>query len=334
MLLKCVLVTGATGFIGQHLIESLRSKGVRVDALVRHRPQELIWSGGTLIEGDISERRDLDRLVEAYDIIFHLAGRAHAVSEGSDAEGRYQVTNVEGTRNVLDIAETRGARGVVFLSSVKAMAEESTECLDESSEPRPSTPYGRSKLDAERLVFDCGKRTGMRVVCLRLPMVYGPGNKGNMFRMIAAIDHGRFPPVSNIRNRRSMVHVSNVVEAALLAATHPSANGQTYIVTDSRPYSTGELYGLICGALSRSVPQWCVPVPLLRAVGYAGDIIGRIRGSRWLFDSDSLAKLIGDAWYSSAKISRELGYQPKISFEDALPDMIAWYRGTQGQPTC
>lgn len=333
--MKYVLVTGAAGFIGHRLLASLVSLGVRIDALVRQRPERWTWGQAvTVIEGDIGERRDIARLKGDYDVVFHLAGRAHAVSDGTDTDNLYQATNVEGAQNVLEIAEAGRARSFVFLSSTKAMGEESKGCLDESAEPKPTTPYGRSKLAAERLVFDCGKRTGMHVVCLRLPMVYGPGNKGNLFRMISAIDRGLFPPVSGVRNVRSMVHVANVVDAALLAATQPAARGQTYIVTDAQPYSTGEICELICRALDKRAPRWSVPLPILKAVGYMGDAIGRIRGKRWLFDSDAFEKLTGDAWYSSEKISRELGFRPRRTFEDALPEIIAWYRGTQARLTC
>jgi nucleoside-diphosphate-sugar epimerase len=273
-------------------------------------------------------RRDLDRLVGDYGVVFHLAGRAHTLSDGGGNENLYQAANVEGTRHVLEVAERRRARAVVFLSSVKAMGEESTGCRDELTESMPTTPYGRSKLAAERLVFDYGKRTGTHVTCLRLPLVYGSGNKGNLFSMISAIDRGWFPPVPEVRNLRSMIHVSDVVEAALLVSSRPEANGQGYIVTDGRPYSTREIYDLTCRALGKRVPRWSVPLALLKAAAYGGDAIGRVRGRRFTFDSDALEKLTGSAWYSSEKISRELGYRPKITFEDALPEMIAWYRKT------
>jgi len=328
--LKCVLVTGGGGFIGSHLIKELVARRVRVDALVRQPPPGWTWGQEvTVIEGDICVRRDLDRLVGDYDAVFHLAGRAHAVSEEAGNENLYQEANVEGTRHVLEVAEARRARGVVFFSSVKAMGEESPACLDESIEPRPKTPYGRSKLAAERLVLDFGKRTGLYVVCIRLPLVYGPGNKGNLFRMISAIDRGCFPPLPDVGNRRSMVHVSNVVDAAVLAATHPAANGQCYIVTDRRPYSTRELYEMICRGLGKPIPRWHVPLGALKGLARVGDAIGRLRGRRFVFDSDALEKLTGSAWYSSEKIARELGFRPRVTFEDALPELIAWYRTTR-----
>ena len=209
------------------------------------------------------------------------------------------------------------------------MGEGRAGYVDESAEPTPMTAYGRSKLMAEHLVFDYGRKTGSHVACLRLPLVYGPGNKGNLLQMITGIDRGFFPPLPEVGNRRSMVHVTNVVEAAVLVANCAAANGQCYIVTDGRSYSTRELYEMICKGLGKRVPRWYVPLKSLKALGRIGDFIGLVRGRRFLFDSDALEKLIGSAWHSSEKITRELGYRPTVSFEGALPELITWYRKSQ-----
>ena len=148
--------------------------------------------------------------------------------------------------------------------------------------------------------------------------------------MISAIDRGFFPPLPDLENRRSMVHVSNVIQAALLAAASPAANGKCYIVTDARAYSTWKLYEMICRELGKQVPQWHIPLVILKVMGRVGDMIGLILGKRFVFDSDALGKLVGSAWYSCEKISRELGYRPSVAFEDALPEMVRWYRGARG----
>jgi nucleoside-diphosphate-sugar epimerase len=121
------------------------------------------------------------------------------------------------------------------------------------------------------------------------------------------------------------------VDAALLVANHPVANGQCYIVTDGRLYSTRELYELMSRGLGKRIPRWSVPLGVLKAAARVGDVMGRVRGKRAVFDSDALEKLTGDAWYSSEKIAKELGYRPRATFEDALPEMIAWYRSTSGR---
>ncbi|MFZ5875394.1 MAG: NAD-dependent epimerase/dehydratase family protein [Nitrospirota bacterium] len=333
--MKRILVTGASGFIGDHLVNGLlRERGI-VRVLLHRDSRRDAWPGNVeVVRGDIRDVREMKTAATGCDTVFHLAGRAHALSEVHSDEALYQSVNVEGTRNILESAIAGGVRSVVFFSSVKAMGENSAECLDEIHEPRPTTAYGRSKLAAEEMVFDYGKRTGLHVVCLRLSMVYGPGNKGNLFRMISAIDHGRFPSLPDVGNRRSMVHVSNVVDAAMLAPTYSVANGQCYIVTDGRPYSTTELYEMIVRGLGKPVPRRRVPIGMLKGLALVGDVVGRLRGRRFVFDSDAFEKLMGDAWYSSKKISRELGYRPRVTFEDALPDMIAWYRMTQARPTC
>lgn len=326
-----VLVTGAGGFIGRHLVGRLLQSECGVRGLVRSGGSRPDWGNCvSVVEGDVRNLLAMEQATAGVDTVFHLAGKAHALSDVQQDEAAYHSVNVDGTGNVLKGAVAGGAKRFVFFSSVKAMGEEAPECQDESRDSLPKTAYGRSKLAAEHLVLDYGKRTGLHVVCLRLPLVYGPGNKGNLFQMISAIDRGFFPPLPDLENRRSMVHVSNVVEAALLAATSQAANGKCYIVTDARAYSTRKLYEMICRELGKQVPQWHTPLVMLKVLGRVGDMIGYIRGKRFLFDSDALEKFIGSAWYSCEKISRELGYRPSITFEDALPELIAWYREARG----
>ena len=322
-----VLVSGAAGFIGRHLINRLSRDGVMIRALVFSGSLQTGGDGRVqVVQGDVRNGGAMKRVAAGCDTVFHLAGKAHEMTGIRTDPAVYRSINVEGTRNLLEGAVAAGARKLVFFSSVKAMSEEGPSCLDEDSDPHPSTPYGESKLAAEALVLEYGKRAGLGVACLRLPLVYGPGNKGNLCRMIAAIDRGVFPPLPDANNRRSMVHVSNVVEAAVLSAIHPAADGQRYIVTDGEAYSTREIYELICRGLGRRVPGWTIPVRLLKTLGRAADIIGRVAGRRLPFDSGAVEKLIGSAWYSSEKISRQLGYRPTTTFGEALPELIAWYR--------
>lgn len=322
-------MTGAAGFIGAVLVRRLMADGRFVRALVRRDPGPRL-PGDEVLRADLATGPLPPEALHGIETVFHLAGRTHALSEVGVDETEYRSVNVDGTRHLLAAGREAGVERFVFFSSVKAAGEGGSECQDESVEPRPTTAYGRTKLEAERLVIDHGARYGMHAVCLRLPMVYGPGNKGNIHRMIDWVARGHFPPLPEVGNRRSIVHVANAVEAACLAAVRPAASGQTYIVTDGRPYSSRELYELICKGLGRAIPWWNVPLPVMRGLARAGDVIGRVRGRRFFFDSDALEKLIGSAWYSSEKISRELGYRPSVTFEEALPEMILRYRKGQG----
>ena len=277
------------------------------------------------VEGDIRDAAKLKEATAGADVIFHLAGRTHALSEAAEDDAAYHAVNVEGTRNVLEGANAGGVPRVIFFSSVKIFGEETTECLDETAPAWPLTAYGRTKLEAETLVREFARTTGGLGVSLRLPLVYGPGVKGNIYRMIWAIDHHLFPPFPDLPNRRSLVHVSNVVTAALLAASG-AATSSCYIVTDRLPYSTRKLYELICRALGKQIPHWQMPLAALGIFGRLGDLAGRITKRRFPIDSASLNKLVGSAWYNSQRISRELGYAPAIDFESALPELIAEYR--------
>lgn len=320
-----VLVTGASGFIGKHLVSRLLKDGYSVRALVRDSTRADWAKDIEVVQGDVEDLQAMILAAAGMTTVFHLAGRAHDLTEVREDASLYRAVNVQGTQNVLEGAVAGGVKQFVFISSVKAMGEETSGCVDEASKPAPVTEYGQSKLAAEKLVFEYGRKNNIHVTCLRPPLVYGPGNKGNLCRMISAIERGIFPPLPLSGNRRSMVHVANLVEAAILAATHPSANGQCYIVSDEKAYPTRDLYDMICQGLGRKVPRWHIPLIMLKVLGREGDMIGGITGKRFIFNSDALEKLIGSAWYSSEKISRELGYHPSVNFEDALPELIACY---------
>jgi nucleoside-diphosphate-sugar epimerase len=262
--------------------------------------------------------------------VFHLAAKAKSLPHRKGRENEYLAVNVEGTVNVLRGAAEAGASRLVYFSSVKAMGESTRDCVDESFPARPTTAYGQSKLQAERLILEQGQRCRRHAVCLRLPLVYGAGHGGNLLKMVAAVDRGLFPPLSDRGPLRSMVHVGNVVEAALTAATHPASRGQRYIVTDARAYPVREVYELICRGLGRRVPRWKTPVALLRSMGYVGDALGTLSGRPLPFNSAAVAKLVEPACYSSAKIAAELGFEPRLTLEQALPEIIGRYRDERG----
>ncbi|MDA8362700.1 MAG: NAD-dependent epimerase/dehydratase family protein [Gammaproteobacteria bacterium] len=323
------LVTGGTGFIGDRLVAALRRAGAAVRVLTRR--QDVARAGEhqgglSFFSGDLCDRSSLRGLCDGVETVFHCAGLAHTEARGhEDYAGEQWRTTVGGTENLLDEAAGK-VRNIIYLSSVKAMGEGGEQELDESCAPHPEGAYGQARLAAEARILEFGSRQGVKAGILRLSMVYGAGCKGNVPRMIAAVDHNRFPPLPDAGNRRSMVHVDDVVQAALLAADSERASGQVYIVTDGRTYSTRQMYVWICQALGRPVPGWTLPLSLLRGAALAGDAIGAIRGRRFALDSDALGKLLGSAWYSSRKITDQLGYRPTRDLEAALPEMIACYR--------
>jgi len=323
------LVTGGTGFVGQYLTKALLERNAAVTVLSRHPPLNAGQKYKTIV-GDLVRPHTLEDVCQGMSIVFHLGGYAHAVDE-LDAKGEEtnREVTVEGTRALLEQSINAGVSRFLFFSSVKAIGEGGETRIDETMPCQPVTSYGKVKHEAEQLVLEAA-RHGLPSTILRLPMVYGPGCKGNLPRMIQAVARGYFPPLPETGNRRSMVDVRDVVQAALMASGNPAAAGKTYIVTDSQAYSTRQIYEWICAALARPVPRWTVPLAWLHAAASVGDVIGKFTGRRFFLDTKSLDKLIGSAWYSSEKISRELGYRPIYALKDALPEMVAEYEKTTG----
>jgi UDP-glucose 4-epimerase len=324
-----VLVTGAGGFIGEHLVLRLAREGYQVRACVHHSQTEIsVPSEVQVVEGDVRNRSSMKAAASGCELILHLAGKAHAVHEVGADEDEYHAVNVEGTRHVLDGAVAGGARKIIFFSSVKVFGERSQGCMDESALPQPTTPYGRSKWEAEQLLNEYGARGGLTLSSFRLPMVYGPSHKGNLSRMIAAIDQGRFPPLPQVPNRRSLLHIENLIDATLLAMRSGGPLRPCYVVTDARPYSITEIYESLRKGVGRPVARWRVPARLLKAAARCGDVLERVTRRSSPLTSRTLEKLIGSAWYSSDAIAQDLGYRPLMTFMDAVPEMIRFYRAS------
>ncbi|MDD5473284.1 MAG: SDR family NAD(P)-dependent oxidoreductase [Candidatus Methanoperedens sp.] len=323
--MKQAMVTGANGFIGQHIVKRLLSQGIKVHVLVRR--QKIQFSDGVFVfEGDISDSDAVKKAVVGVDTIIHLAGKAHDFS-GKDNVKDYFNVNVEGTRNVLDCCNGSEVKHFIYFSSVKAMVEESKDVLDESFIPAPTTPYGESKLAAERLVADYGIKSGIRTASLRLPAVYGPGNKGNIYTLIEAIDRGRFVMVGRGDNKRSMVYVGNVVDAALAVIERDKTKGAIYIVTDGIDYTVKELYEVIAKGLGKRPLPFYIPQPIANILGWAGSIGGRIIGKPLQFNSEVLDKFTNELTFSSRKIQEEIGFKPKYNLYNTIGETIEWYKG-------
>ncbi len=321
-----ILVTGAGGFLGTCLIDQLRRDGHDIRAVLRNERQACLLP--TNVEKVIADIRDRSKVIAAAarcESIIHLAGKAHALDEqGCDQE--YEAVNVEGTRNVLEAAAASGSKRLVFISSVKVFGEETEGSVNETHPANPQTSYGRSKWQAERLVMKYASRGGMMAVSLRLPMVYGPTTKGNLYRMIAAIDRGWFPPLPQLTTRRSMLHVKNFVGAIQACLACPEYRQAAYIVADARPYSTTAVYELIRVGLGKPLPRWRIPLPVLTGTALAGDVVQAIVRRPVPFTSQTLQKLVGSACYSAGALMRDLSYNPEYSFESAVPQLIEHYR--------
>jgi nucleoside-diphosphate-sugar epimerase len=313
-----VLITGSNGFIGSQLAQTLQNLPCDFNTLTRH-PSHLGTKNWVL---DLALDPCPVDICVGIDTIFHLAGKAHALAETQQDEREYMQINTEGTRKLLEAAQQAGVKCFIFFSSVKAVGDCLQQPMDETVNTPADTPYGHSKYAAEQLVLHGGYVP--HPVVIRPSMVYGNSHKGNLPKMIKAIQRGFFPPLPEFNNRRSMAHVNDVVSAALLASQNAQAAGQIYIVTDQQDYSSRQLYDWIRSALGKTSQHWAIPLVILRILAKTGDIIGQLTARRFLFDSDALLKLSGSASYSSAKISRELGFFPQHTLAQSLPDIIRY----------
>lgn len=313
------LVTGASGFIGFRLVRSLLEAGERVRVFSRRS----LPGDFEVVSGDLSDLDGLRVACAGMQSVFHCAGHAHAFKAIAETDvALHRQVNFEGTRNLVEAAGQAGVRHFIFLSSVKAMAEPGLACVDEDWEGAPQTAYGQAKREAEEAVLDAGRRYGMHVVNLRLAMVFGAGGRGNLERMGRLVKRGFFPPLPETGNHRSLVHVDDVISAMRLVASDARARGRTYIIASREAPSGRQLFDALRSAQGMAPCRWSVPASALRLAASLGDGLEKLTGRRFPLDSEAVDRLLGSAWYSPARIERELGWQARISLADGLKEML------------
>lgn len=293
----CILVTGATGFLGRPVCDELRARGHRIRALVRSTAPELkaeqvIWTG---LEDDAAIRR----AVEGANAVVHLAARVHVMHDSvADPLAEFRRVNVEGTERLARLAAEAGVRSFVFASSVKAMGEETLERpWLETDDPAPVDPYGISKLEAELALARISTETGLTTSVLRLPLVYGPGVRANMLRLFQLVDRGWPLPFAGIRNRRSLLYSRNAA-AAIASLVDRQGGHDMWLVSDGKDVSTPELLERVATALERRLRLVPAPVTLLRVarqlrMPVLGPIATRLLGSLAIDSTRMQARLGG-----------------------------------------
>ena len=298
-----VLVTGAAGFVGTRLCADLRAAGRLVRPADRHGV------------GTVTPETDWSAHLAGSSHVVHLLARVHRRGEPPDA-ALYHRDNVALTLNLARQAARSGVRRFVFLSSVKVFGDTSPpgRAWRETDPPHPTDPYGHSKRDAETALLALGRDTGMEVVMLRPPMVYGAGVKANFRTLLRAVELGLPLPLGAITNRRSLVGLGNLSDMIIRCLDHPAAAGESYFVADGAPLSTTELLRAIARALDAPSRLLAVPAPLL-------DGLLRALGRR-----DLAARLLGDLEVDIAKARDHLGWVPPFSLEIGLSEAVAAYR--------
>ena len=312
--MTAVLVTGASGFVGRALCKVLGAQGYTVRSALRVPMEQFPYP--SIAIGDIGPKTDWSAAVAGCDAVVHLAAHVHVMREsGGDPRDGYFRTNVEGTEILGRAAARAGIRRFVFLSSVKVNGEITRErAFTESDPPAPADAYGASKAQAEERLKKIAGETGMEVVILRPPLVYGPGVKANFLSLLRAVDSGVPLPLSLISNLRSLVYVGNLVHALGACLTQPAAANSTFFVSDDYDVSTPQLIREIATALGKKPLLFPLPPVLLRGIGA---LTGR---------TQQIARLTGSLQVDISSIKTALDWQPPFSLQQGLEQTASWYR--------
>lgn len=327
------LVTGGTGFVGSHLVEALLARGVGdVRCLVRSDPKWLAGMAGTgavtLVHGDLFSGDALREALVGAEAVYHVAGLTRAADQKT-----LDRANADGTRSLLlavrDAAP--GVRELVVTSSLEAMgpnrlrADGSPIPATEDDTPHPVSMYGRSKAAMERVARD--EFGDLRPVIVRPPAVYGP-READIFEMIRGAARGVFPVVGDGQARRlSLVHVHDLVEGMIGAASVPrAAPGETFFVGSERGYAWDEVYAAVRQALGTRVVRLPVPTGVMGAAGRVSEWVGGLRGTLPPLTRDK-AHAARHAWVCSVEKAIEaFGYAPHVSLDAGMAETVAWYR--------
>jgi nucleoside-diphosphate-sugar epimerase len=310
------LVTGATGFIGRRLVTELAQAGHRVRRALRHQDQPLPGTEDVLV-GAVDGGTDWRTALQGIEIVVHLAARVHVFRETArDPPAVFRETNVRGTERLARAAAAAGVGRLVFLSSagVHGLLPHAS-AVKEAAPTAPHTAYARSKWEAEQALREVARGAGLSVCVLRPPLVYGPGDPGNLMRLVSLVARGVPLPFASVRNRRSLLYVGNLSSAIVACALHPAADSRTYFVRDGKDVSTPELIELIAKNLSRPHARlFPVPPALLQA---GATVLGQRAAMSALLDSLAL---------DDSAIRAELGWRPRWSLEEGLRETLDWYK--------
>ena len=292
-----VFVSGASGFVGRRLVRILENNKVSISVLSR-----AIQASFETVVCDLKSEPIPEDALTGVDVVFHLAGFTHDKRDASIVKHLYQKINVDATVQLAELAIESRVKRFIFVSSVKAGGSAvAGQCMTEEDQGEPEGVYGKTKREAELKLLEIGRKSDMHVSIVRPSLVYGPNVKGNLRLMLSGIEKGWFPPLPETGNRRSMIHVDDLVQALLLVAEDERANGEIFIATDGIPHSSREIYKAICQAVGKTAPQWSVPKIVFEGLSLLSPRI------RYKVD-----KLLGDEFYSSAKLEG-LGFRAEKS---------------------
>jgi UDP-N-acetyl-alpha-D-quinovosamine dehydrogenase len=318
-----ILITGATGFVGRTLCAELIGNKLRVKGtiLAGEHPTALPENVEPVLIDPIDHHTNWQNALLNVETIVHLAARVHVVREtAADPLVEFRTTNTYGTLHLARQAAIAGVKRFVFMSTIGVNGDNSEQKpFTEADDPHPHNSYSVSKYEAEQALLEIYSKSGMQVVIVRAPLVYGPGNPGNFLSLLHIISKAIPLPLLSIQNSRSLIYVGNLVDALSTCALHSAAAGQTFLVSDCDDVSTPELIRRTASALH--VPARLFPVPL-SLMRLAGTLTGK---------STAVNRLTGSLTVDSSRIQRELGWTPPFTMEEGLRETAKWYLKSHGE---
>ncbi len=317
-----ILVTGANGFVGRNVCRKLIASefvpvcGVRE---LKHWPQlQRSVPGLTEVSvvGDLGSNSDLRSALSGVSVVVHPAARVHVMKDSAgDPLREFRKVNVAGTKSIALAAVAAGVRRLVFISTVKVHGESTPgNPFREDSPAHPEDPYAISKWEAEETLRAISAESGLEVVIVRPPLVYGPGVGGNFLRLIKLVDRAVPLPWPKSANRRSLIGIDNLADFMVRCVNHPKAAGQSFLVRDHEDVSTQELMTRLAHLLDRPLKLFPVPEPLIRLA------------AKFAFKQDVVNKLLDPLVIDSTHTQRLLGWVAPMTLDDGLAATVRWYR--------
>lgn len=320
--MKKVLVTGATGFVGRHLCESLVSSGYIITGTTRSSEKAFSPVDYKLrIIGDIGTDIDWASALQDIDYVVHLAARVHIMSEvADDPLTEFRRVNSRGSEKLAESAAAAGVKRLIYVSTIKVLGETTDgHAFRNTDRAAPCDPYAVSKREAEEALKRITNDKGLELVILRPPLMYGPGVGGNFLRVLGLVARGIPLPVGMIQNARSMLAVSNFCDVIQISLEHPAAVGRTFLVADGEDISTPELFRMIGSLMDKPVRLLPVPEQLLKL---GGKIFRR---------SNEVARLCDSLQVDITYTKNVLNWSPRTSLEDGIRSVVQWYLAQEQQ---
>ena len=314
--LNTVLVTGANGFVGKPLCLALLEQGQAVRAAVRSANVQ-VENCETIVVGELNDQTDWTNALTGIKVVIHLAARVHVMNDTStDALAEFRRINVEGTLHLARQAVEAGVQRFIFISSIKVNGEGTLLGHPYTTEdpPAPVDPYGISKREAEDALRQLAIDTGLEVVIIRPPLIYGPGVKANFLSMIRLLNKGVPLPLGAIHNQRSLVALDNLLDLIITGIHHPAAANQTFLVSDGDDLSTPDLLQRTAAALGKKA--WLLPVPGF-LLAWGATLIGKQAVAQ---------RLCGSLQVDISKTCTLLDWQPPVKIDEALRKTAQFYR--------